>query len=111
LSVRPARRTGPAGRCGQKVPDGALTGYGPNMKKDSRHLLRDLAYISTAGLSMAFSITIGLFFGLYLDKRVFNTMPWFTIVFLIVGIIAGFKNLYLIYKRAIRVDEEQGKKD
>ncbi|MDI6797244.1 MAG: AtpZ/AtpI family protein [Desulfatibacillaceae bacterium] len=81
------------------------------MKKDSRQLLRDLAYISTAGLSMAFSITIGLFIGLYLDKRVFDSMPLFTIIFLIVGIIAGFKNLYLIYKRAIRVDEEQGKKD
>jgi ATP synthase protein I len=34
-----------------------------------------------------------LFCGYWLDKK-FDTSPWLTLIFLILGIIAGFRNFY-----------------
>lgn len=50
------------------------------------------------GISMVLSTFIGLFAGIYLDKY-FDTKPWLTIIFLLFGIAAGFKNIYLIAKK------------
>jgi ATP synthase protein I len=50
--------------------------------------------------SLVIATFIGLALGLWLD-RVFDTSPWLTIIFLILGIIAGFHNLYrFVTKRA-----------
>ena len=47
---------------------------------------------------MVVSTFVGLAIGLYLDG-LFETKPWLTILFLIVGIVAGFKNIFLEIKR------------
>jgi ATP synthase protein I len=64
------------------------------MKKETRRYIRELAYFSTVGLSMALSIFIGLAIGLYLDGR-WGTSPWMTLIFLVLGIVAGFRNIGL----------------
>ena len=69
------------------------------MDNDTKKMFRTLGVLSTAGMAMAFSIGIGVLAGHYLDKK-FNTEPWFLIIFLIFGIIAAFRNLYYMYKKA-----------
>ena len=69
------------------------------MDNETKKMFRTLGFVSTAGLAMAISITLGALIGYYLDKR-YNTEPWLFIIFLILGIIAAFRNLYLMYKKA-----------
>ena len=72
---------------------------GQKQNKDDRAQWRLLAMASTIGLSMVFATFIGLALGYWLDK-VFDTSPWLTLIFLVVGIIAGFRNIYIIGKRS-----------
>jgi len=69
------------------------------MKKDTRRYIRELAYFSTIGLSVALSIFIGLAVGVYLDRR-WDTAPWLTLIFLGLGIAAGYKNIGLAIKKS-----------
>jgi ATP synthase protein I len=70
------------------------------MKRETRRYLRELAYYSSLGLQVALSIFIGLAVGVYLDRRVFDTTPWLTLLFLVLGIAAGFKNIALAIKKS-----------
>lgn len=70
------------------------------MKKESLRTLKDLAYYSSLGLSVVLSIFIGLAVGIYLDRRVFNTTPWLTLIFLGLGIAAGYRNIGLAIKKS-----------
>lgn len=75
------------------------------MKKETARNLKELAYYSSLGMQLAFSVVIGFFLGSYLDKT-FNTHPWLTYLFLIFGIAAGFRNIALAVKR-IQKSEHQ----
>jgi ATP synthase protein I len=68
------------------------------MKKETKRSLRELAYYSSLGLSVSLAIFIGLAVGIYLDRR-FETSPWFTLIFLVIGIIAGFRNIAIVIRR------------
>ena len=68
------------------------------MKKETKRSLRELAYYSSLGLSVSLSIFIGLAVGVYLDRR-FETSPWCTLGFLILGIIAGFRNIAIVIRK------------
>jgi ATP synthase protein I len=68
------------------------------MKEDTKKALKLAGLASTLGLTIVIATFIGLALGLWLD-RVFNTTPWLTVIFLIVGIIAGFRNFYLFMSR------------
>ena len=70
------------------------------MKRETRRQFRELAYFSSIGLSVSLSIFIGLAVGVYLDRHVFGTTPWLTIIFLILGILAGYRNIGLAIKKA-----------
>lgn len=61
--------------------------------KGNRGVFRGLAMLATMGIAMVVSTFIGLIIGIYLDKY-FDTKPWLTIIFLIFGIAAGFRNIY-----------------
>ena len=61
-------------------------------------LFKNLAMLSSMGIALVAATFIGLLIGYYLDKY-FGTSPWLTIIFLIFGIIAGFKNMYDIIKK------------
>ncbi len=69
------------------------------MKKDTKKLLRELWYYSSLSFSIALAIVIGLFIGLWLDAR-YDTSPVLTLVFLGLGVIAGFRNIYLAMKKS-----------
>ena len=69
------------------------------MKRETRRAYKDLAYYSSLGISVALAIFIGLGIGVWLDRK-FDTSPWLTLTFLVLGIIAGFRNIALVIKRA-----------
>ena len=68
---------------GEKKEDGALRG---------------LATMASMGIQMVAATFIGLVIGIYLD-RFLGTKPWFTIIFLLLGIGAGFRNIYEMAKK------------
>lgn len=69
------------------------------MDKELKKLFRDLGFVSTVGMAMAFSIALGALAGFYLDKWL-GTRPWLFLVFLGFGIVAAFRNLFILYKKA-----------
>ncbi|MDM8538258.1 AtpZ/AtpI family protein [Desulfobacterales bacterium HSG17] len=69
------------------------------MKKRNLKYLKELAYFSSVGLSVAFAIFIGLGMGIWLDKK-FESNPWMTLIFLGLGIVAGFRNIGLAIKKS-----------
>lgn len=69
------------------------------MKRETRRTIKELAYFGSLGLSVALSIFIGLAIGVYIDRR-YNTNPWFTLIFLGLGIAAGFRNIGLAIKKS-----------
>jgi ATP synthase protein I len=69
------------------------------MKKENRTWIREQAFLSTLGFSVSLSIFIGLGIGVYLDRR-FGTSPWLMLVFLGLGIAAGYRNIGLAIKKS-----------
>lgn len=69
------------------------------MKKEIHRHIMELGYFSTIGLSVALSIFIGLAIGLWLDKK-FGTHPWLMFIFLLFGIVAGYRNIGLAIKKS-----------
>lgn len=72
------------------------------MKKETKKLFGELWYYSSLSFSIALAIVIGLAIGYWLDTR-YDTSPWFTLIFLGLGIIAGFRNIYLAMKKSQRL--------
>jgi len=68
------------------------------MNEEMKKMIKALAFLSTVGLAMALSIAIGAFIGYHLDEY-FGTRPWFSYIFLALGIAAAFRSLYVLYKR------------
>ena len=60
--------------------------------------LQNLAMLSSIGIAFVAATFIGLAIGIYLD-RYFGTAPWLTVIFLVFGIAAGFKNVYDMIKK------------
>jgi len=65
-----------------------------------RDLFRNLGLVSSMGISVVLAIGIGVWFGLFLDRS-FGTKPWFFWIFSLIGIAAGFKNVYVITRREV----------
>jgi ATP synthase protein I len=72
------------------------------MKNETKKLFREMWYYSSLSFSIALAILIGLAIGYWLDTR-YDTSPWLTLVFLGLGIIAGFRNIYLAMKKSRRL--------
>lgn len=68
------------------------------MKKETKRAVRELAYYSSLGLSVSLAVFIGLAVGVYLDRR-FGTAPWCTLIFLVLGIIGGFRNIAIVIRK------------
>lgn len=62
-------------------------------KKRDRSQFRELLYASQVGINMVASTFAGLAIGYFLD-RFLDTSPWCTIIFLLLGIISGFIQLF-----------------
>ncbi|MBI5640099.1 MAG: AtpZ/AtpI family protein [Nitrospirae bacterium] len=61
-------------------------------------LFKQLLQASSVGLNLVISTFVGLAIGYGLDKA-FNTRPWLTIIFLILGIISGFRDLVRLARK------------
>ncbi len=68
------------------------------MKRETRRAFKEMAYYSSLGICVSLAIFIGLGIGVWLDRK-FDTSPWLTLIFLVFGIIAGFRNIALAIKR------------
>lgn len=69
------------------------------MKEDVKRLMKLLTLVSTVGISMVIATVLGGAIGYYFDQWL-GTSPYGFIGWLIIGIIAGFRNLYIIMKKA-----------
>lgn len=76
------------------------------MKIDSK-ILKTLSLISQLGLMIVITTFLGLFIGKGLDG--FLSTKFFTIVFLVLGILAGFKNAYGLLLKQIKEKDEKRK--
>ncbi len=72
----------------------------PHERDSKREYIRYLGAASIIGISFVINACVGLAIGWILDKKVFNTFPWLTIIFLILGIAAGFKHLFKLASKA-----------
>lgn len=79
------------------------------MEEKDRRLFRLLGSLSTVGITLVVATVIGYYAGKFLDGY-FGTSPWLTIVFLLFGIAAGFKNLYDQTKKIQDLDDAPGRK-
>jgi len=76
-------------------------------------LFRQLLDASTIGLNLVLATFVGLAMGYGLDYALdkwfgLHTSPWLTIIFLLLGIIAGFRELIRIARKTY---DEDNKKD
>ncbi|MBQ9519217.1 MAG: AtpZ/AtpI family protein, partial [Firmicutes bacterium] len=51
--------------------------------------------LTQIGVSMFVPIFISLFIGVFLDRRL-GTAPWLMMVFIILGVAAGFRSVYMM---------------
>ncbi len=70
-----------------------------SMNRETRRYFRELAYYGSLGFQVALPIIICFFAGSYLDENVFHSTPWATLIFLALGIAAGFRNIALAIKK------------
>jgi len=79
------------------------------MAEDKRQLYKSLGFLSSVGISLVISILIGLAMGVYLDRWL-DTRPLFTLIMLLIGVISGFRNVYILTTRELKRQElEDGK--
>jgi ATP synthase protein I len=72
--------------------------------KETKQSAIQMAYASSVGIAMVLAIFGCLFLGTWLDRKL-GTGPYFTLLLLLIGIIAGFRNLYVLIKKYFR-DEQ-----
>ncbi|EHJ48024.1 hypothetical protein DFW101_2018 [Solidesulfovibrio carbinoliphilus subsp. oakridgensis] len=74
-----------------------------------RRLIKDksvresIASASVVGLNLVSATFVGLFIGWWLDRWL-DTKPWLLLTFLVLGIVAGFKNVMVEVKKIQKAD-------
>lgn len=77
----------------------AVKDRGPDKdEKNTKKTPGALLQLVTIGATLVGSTFTGLIIGVYLD-RFFNSSPWLTIISLLMGIAAGFINIYKMAKK------------
>lgn len=77
----------------------AMSLIGPEGRKQ----LQLAARFATAGLELVISIVVGYFGGQFLDKWL-GSEPYCSYAGLLLGIVAGFRNLFLLARRGANPD-------
>ena len=72
-----------------------------------RDYWNNLLRASLVGIHLVTATFLGLAMGYFLDKWL-GTKPWLTMIFLLLGIAAGFKNMYQEVKS---IQDSEAKKD
>jgi ATP synthase protein I len=68
-------------------------------KQKKGDFVRFLGVASTVGINMVATTMVGFALGYWVVDKYLGTFPWFTAIFLLLGIITGFKYLFKIAKR------------
>lgn len=80
-------------------------------KKPEKTVFRQVFEASTVGIHLVLSMAVGLAIGYALDSF-FNTFPYLSAIFFIIGIISGFREVFRIAKKAERMSNgDNDKKD
>ena len=80
------------------------------MSEERQQLFKTLGFLSSVGISMDASTFIGLAMGYYLDKWL-GTSPWLTLIFLLLGIISGFRNIFILTSRELKRQQREQESD
>lgn len=80
------------------------------MSEDRRQLFKTLGFLSSVGISMVAATFIGLAMGYYLDRWL-DTSPWLTLIFLVLGIISGFRNIFILTQRELKRQQQEQQDD
>ncbi|MHB0998980.1 MAG: AtpZ/AtpI family protein [Armatimonadota bacterium] len=75
------------------------------MRGDQSRWIRNTGLASTIGITLVVATGIGGLIGWFLDER-FGTAPWLTLLFGLMGIVAGFIEMFRTVARITR-DEEK----
>jgi ATP synthase protein I len=63
---------------------------------------------SSIGLELGLSVVLGILFGRWLDGKL-GTTPWLMLVFLGLGLVAGFRSVMRAVRRADRAAEAEAR--
>lgn len=72
--------------------------------------LKYLALVGQVGLLMAIPIFFCVFVGIWLDKT-FGTNPLFLVIFILLGVMAAFRNLFHVVLGSFNDDKKDKKHD
>jgi len=75
------------------------------MRENQGRWLRRAGLASSVGLVLVVSTLIGYAFGSWLDRRL-GTEPWLMLLFTLMGIAAGFIEMFRIVSQILREEEE-----
>ncbi len=74
-------------------------------KEPEKPLFKQLLEASSVGIQLVLSTFVGFAIGYFLDKF-FKTFPWLTIIFLFLGIFAGFYDLVRVARKQNGTDKK-----
>ena len=74
------------------------------MDKETKQTAIQMARVSSIGIAMVIAIFGCFYLGRWLDRKL-ETDPYLTLLFLLIGIAAGFRNMYLLVMRYIKEDK------
>jgi ATP synthase protein I len=66
----------------------------------------NILWLSSLGLNLVLSMAVGFVIGLYLDKW-FKTKPVFLMIFLALGLFAGFRQLFKEARKANDIENKE----
>ena len=67
------------------------------MDQETKKYAVQMAFASSVGIAMVLAIFGCLLLGVYLDRK-FDSGHVFSVIFLLIGIAAGFRNIYVLIK-------------
>ncbi len=70
------------------------------MDNKNYKMYENLAFLTHVGLMMVIPIFLGVFFGNYLDEK-FQTGSIFLLIFIIIGVLSAFLNIYKVAMKRI----------
>ena len=76
-----------------------------NQRKHNREIVRALSMITQLGITMLVPIVLCFFFGRWLDSRL--DTGCFMIIFTILGMMAAYRNLFVITKPLLKGERER----
>ncbi len=74
-------------------------------RKPEKSLFGQLLDASSVGIQLVAATFAGLAIGYGLD-RLFGTSPWLTCIFLVIGIISGFRELVRVARKVDKSDND-----